>query len=108
MTQTIAQPLHHIVLFELDMTTTSADTQTIIDDGITLLSEIPGVLSVDLGLKAREDRDVHIKSYQLGLHVKFATEADLDVYSPHANHQEFLSRHKTKWTKVQVIDFFGQ
>ncbi|AFY40473.1 Stress responsive alpha-beta barrel domain-containing protein [[Leptolyngbya] sp. PCC 7376] len=104
----MSQPLHHIVLFELSMTTTTVDTQAIIDDGIELLGQIPGVLSVDLGLKAREDREVHIKSYQLGLYVKLQSDADLDVYSPHPNHQEFLARHKTKWTKVQVVDFAGK
>lgn len=108
MTTTTEQAVHHIVLFELAVATTTVDAQAIIDDGIELLSQIPGVLAVDLGLKAREDRDVHVKDYQLGLHVKLKSDADLDVYSPHPNHQEFLARHKTKWTKVQVIDFFGQ
>ena len=102
------QPLHHIVLFELATTTTTVDTQAIIDDGIGLLGKIPGVLSVDLGLKAREDREVHIKTYQLGLYVHLESNETLDVYSPHPNHQEFLARHKTKWTKVQVVDFCGQ
>ena len=100
--------LHHIVLFELADSTSEAETQTIIDDGIELLSQIPGVLKVDLGLKARENRDVHIKNYQLALYVQLESEAALDVYSPHEHHQEFLVRHKTKWTKVQVVDFFGK
>lgn len=100
--------LHHIVLFELANSTSEADTQAIIDDGIELLSQIPGVLKVDLGIKARENRDVHIKNYQLALYVQLESEADLDVYSPHEHHQEFLARHKTKWTKVQVVDFFGK
>ncbi|NJN71529.1 MAG: Dabb family protein [Limnothrix sp. RL_2_0] len=108
MSPTTEQAIHHIVLFELAVTTTAADTQAIIDDGIQLLSKIPGVLTVDLGLKARQDREVHVKDYQLGLYVKLESNTDLDVYSPHPNHQEFLARHKTKWTKVQVIDFSGE
>lgn len=99
--------LHHLVLFELANNVSEAKVQRIIDDGIELLSQIPGVLDVDLGIKARENRDVHLKNYQLGLYVKLQGEAALDVYSPHEYHQEFLARHKSKWTSVQVVDFFG-
>lgn len=107
MTSNSDKSIHHVVLFELAKTTTIVETQTIINDGIELLSEIPGVLKVDLGLKARQDRDVHIKNYQLALYVHLENEAALDGYSPHANHLEFLDRHKTKWTEVQVVDFYG-
>ena len=100
--------VHHIVLFELKEDITKAETLSIIDDGIELLGKIPGVINVDLGLKARENRDVHIKNYQLALYVFLRSNADLDIYSPHTNHQEFLVRHKAKWTNVQVIDFFGK
>lgn len=104
----MANPIHHIVLFTLADTTGPTETQAIIDDGLTLLGAIPGVLKVDLGLQARADREVHIKDYQLALYVQLESGAALDAYGPHANHQEFLQRHKAKWTKVQVIDFFGQ
>ncbi|MEB3225090.1 MAG: Dabb family protein [Synechococcus sp.] len=104
----MANSIHHIVLFTLAETTRPTETQAIINDGLTLLGAIPGVFKVDLGLKARADRDVHIKDYQLALYVHLENEAALDVYGPHANHQEFLQRHKAKWTKVQVVDFFGQ
>ncbi|MGB2924313.1 MAG: Dabb family protein, partial [Limnothrix sp.] len=83
MIETTENAVHHIVLFELAVTTTGVDAQTIIDDGVALLSEIPGVLEVDLGLKARQDREIHIKNYQLGLYVKLKSNDDLDVYSPH-------------------------
>lgn len=108
MTQSLEKAVHHIVLFELATTTSVVDTQAIIDDGIELLSQIPGVLKVDLGLKAREDREVHIRNYQLALYVYLESNAALDIYAPHPYHQEFLARHKTKWTQVQVLDFFGQ
>ena len=104
----MANSVHHIVLFELAAATGTAETQTIIEDGLTLLGVIPGVLKVDLGLKARSDRDVHIKDYQLALYVQLESNTALDTYGPHPNHQEFLKRHKSKWTKVQVVDFFGQ
>jgi hypothetical protein len=104
----MANSVHHIVLFTLAGTTGPAETQAIIDDGLTLLGTIPGVLSVDLGLKARADRDVHIKDYQLALYVQLESVAALDAYGLHGNHQEFLQRHKAKWTQVQVVDFFGR
>jgi hypothetical protein len=108
MIMTNEKSVHHIVLFELPDSTTPEAIASIIDDGVALLSQIPGVINVELGLKAREDRDVHIKNYQLGLYVHLQSNGDLDVYSPHPNHQEFLARHKAKWTKVQVLDFFGK
>lgn len=99
--------IHHIVLFELTDAATDNDIQAMIADGKELLRQIPGVLAVEIGLKARDDREVHLKNYQVALYVHLRSNADLDIYSPHPNHQEFLARHKAKWINVQVADFFG-
>ena len=103
------KPLHHVVLFDLKETTSTEDKAKIVTSGETLLSEIPGVIEVELGDKAREDRDVHIKNYDLALYVQFESSAALDVYSPHEKHLEFIQIVSPMLEEdgVKVIDFYG-
>ena len=103
------KPLHHIVLFDLKESTSAKDKAKIVTAGETLLSEIPGVVDVQLGDKARENREVHIKNYDLALYIEFESNADLDVYSPHENHQEFIKivSPMLEENGVKVIDFYG-
>ena len=104
------KPLHHVVLFDLKESTSAEDKAKIVTSGEKLLSKIPGVVDVELGDKAREDRDVHIKNYDLALYVQFESNADLDVYSPHENHQEFIKIVSPMLEEdgVTVIDFYGE
>jgi hypothetical protein len=102
------KPVHHIVLVELHPEITPEEIDQIIEDNRRLIGEIPGVLEVSLGPKAREDRAVHLKDYDLGLYVKLSQNADLDIYGPHPNHQEFLARHGSKIANIRVIDFYGE
>ena len=103
------KPLHHIVLFDLKETISAEDKAKIVMAGETLLSAIPGVVEVQLGDKARENREVHIKNYDLALYVQFESNADLDVYSPHENHQEFIKIVSPMLGEdgFKVIDFYG-
>ncbi|NET38941.1 MAG: Dabb family protein [Cyanothece sp. SIO1E1] len=99
--------VHHVVLVDLKPTVTEAEMTTMIADGKASLSEIPGVLDVQLGLKAKDSRDTHIKDYDLALYVEFAQLSDLDVYGPHPKHQDFVNRYSPKIEKIRVIDFYG-
>ena len=103
------KPLHHIVLFALQESISAQDQAKIVTTGKTLLSAIPGVVEVQLGDKARENRKVHIKNYDLALYVQFESNADLDVYSPHENHQEFIKilSPMLEENGLKVIDFYG-
>ncbi|MCT7986042.1 Dabb family protein [Laspinema sp. A4] len=101
-------PVHHIVLIKLQPDVTPEEIEQTIEDNRRLISAIPGVLEVSLGPKARDDRDVHLKDYNLGLYVKLSQNADLDIYGPHPNHQEFLRRNRAKIANIQVIDFYGE
>ena len=103
------QPLHHVVLFDLKESTSAEDKAKIVTAGETLLSKIPGVVDVQLGDKAREDRKVHIKNYDLALYVQFESNADLDVYAPHEKHQEFIKIVSPMLEEdgIKVIDFYG-
>ena len=103
------KPLHHVVLFDFKDSLSAEDKAKVVSEGKTLLSEIPGVVEVQLGDKAREDREVHIKNYDLALYVEFESNAALDIYAPHEKHQEFLQlvRPLLEEDGVQVIDFYG-
>ena len=101
------QSVHHIVLFDLKPTATEADIANMMTDGEAWLSRIPGVVDVQIGLKARDERDNHIKDYDVALYVELAQAADLDIYGPHPNHQAFVRRYTPLVEKFQVIDFYG-
>ncbi|AFY83535.1 Dabb family protein [Oscillatoria acuminata] len=101
-------PVHHIVLIKLQPDVTPEEIEQTIEDNRRLISAIPGVLEVSLGPKARDDREVHLKDYDLGLYVKLSNNADLDIYGPHPNHQEFLARNRSKIANIRVIDFYGE
>lgn len=103
------KPINHVVLLDLKEATSTKDKIKIVKAGKALLSKIPGVLEVQLGNKAREERKVHIKNYDLALYVKFESSADLDVYGPHENHREFIKiiRPMLEEDGIKVIDFYG-
>jgi hypothetical protein len=102
------RPVHHLVLFQLVANTSTEETLTMKRDGEELLSRIPGVLSVELGERARGERGEHVKDFDLGLYVKFSDVQALDQYGPHPLHQEFMKRHKGKVKSFRVIDLWGE
>ena len=99
--------VHHIVLLDLKDDVTPEQIEEMITVGEALLSDIPGVLEVSMNTKAREDRDVHIKDYDVALYVKWETNETGDVYAPHVLHQTFLKLYKSLFAGVKVIDFYG-
>lgn len=99
-------PIYHIVLVDLIDTATDAEIEALIADGEASIASIPGVLAVDIGLKVRDDRDVHIRDYDLGVYVKLDSTA-LDTYGAHPNHQAFIERQRHLWSSIRVIDFSG-
>jgi hypothetical protein len=99
-------PIYHIVLVDLIDTATEAEIEALIADGEASIVSIPGVLAVDIGLKLRDDRDVHIRDYDLGVYVKLDSTA-LDAYGAHPNHQAFIERQRHLWSSIRVIDFSG-
>jgi hypothetical protein len=100
-------PYYHIVLIDLLDTTTEAEIAELITDTQTSIASIPGVLAVDIGPKIRDDRDVHIRDYDLAVYVKFDSATALDAYGPHPTHQAFLERHRHLWSGIRIIDFVG-
>ncbi|NJN63154.1 MAG: Dabb family protein [Coleofasciculaceae cyanobacterium RL_1_1] len=100
-------PIYHIVLVDLIDTVTEAEIEALIADGKDSIVSIPGVCSVDIGLKLRDDRDVHIGDYDLAVYVQLGYAAALDAYGSHPNHQAFLERQRHLWSSIRVIDFSG-
>ena len=61
-------------------TPTADGTAALADDSRRLLRGIPGVESVWVGPKALDDRDAHVKDYDVALCVRLRSLADLNAY----------------------------
>jgi hypothetical protein len=99
--------VHHVVLLNLKDGVTPKQVEEMIIVGKALLSKIPGVLEVSFGKKAREDRPVHIKDYDLAIHVKWENNETGNVYLPHILHQTFAKLYGPLFAGLRIIDFYG-
>ena len=99
--------VHHVVLFDMKDDVTPEQVEEMITVGKALLSQIPGIMEASFGKKAREDRPIHIKDYDVGLYVKWKSIETGKVYGPHMLHQTLLKLYKSHWAGVRVIDFYG-
>ena len=97
----------HVVLFALEPGAKPGDAAELIADSRRLLAEIPGVEGVWVGRKAKDDRDVHVKDFEVGLLVRVRGISDLSAYSAHPRHRELVEkwRGRARW---KVIDFFAE
>ena len=99
--------VYHVVLLNLKEGVTPEQTEEMITVCKALLSQIPGVLEVSLGKKALDNRDVHIKDYDMALCVKWETIETGQVYGPHILHKSFLKLYGPLVSGMKVIDFYG-
>jgi hypothetical protein len=99
--------VHHVVLCNMKEGVTPQQIEEMIIVGKALLSKIPGVLEVSFGKKAREDRPVHIKDYDVAIYVKWEKNETGNVYGPHVLHQTLLKLYGPMFTRLRIIDFFG-
>lgn len=97
-------PLVHVVLFDLAEGATADEARALADDSRRLLRDIPGVESVWAGPKAFDDRDAHVKDYDVALCVRLRTLGDLKAYATHPRHRELVEKWKTRAT-WRVVDF---
>ncbi|WP_428634594.1 Dabb family protein [Sedimenticola sp.] len=105
--ETTEPTVHHIVLISLKDGVTDkqiAEMKTVCE---ALLNDIPGVIEVSLGKKARDNREVHIKDYDVALHVTWQANAVGDTYATHILHLSFLKLYKPLFAGIKVIDFYG-
>ncbi len=99
--------VYHVVLIDIKDGVSAEQIQEMAIVGKTLLGKIPGVLEVSINKKAREDRSVHIKDYDIGVLVKWKNNKTGDIYAPHVLHQTFLKLYKNTFKSIRVIDFYG-
>ncbi|MBW1649687.1 MAG: Dabb family protein [Deltaproteobacteria bacterium] len=99
--------VYHVVLVDLKDGVTAQQIEEMTTVGKALLANIPGVLDISINKKAREDRKVHIKDYDLGVLVKWENNKTGDIYAPHVLHQTFLKLYKDMFKSIRVIDFYG-
>lgn len=99
--------IHHVVLLDLKDEVTPEQITEFITVAEALLSQIPGVQEVSINKKARDDRPIHIKDYDVGVYVRLENNEAGNIYGPHPLHQTVLKLYKSQWTGVKVIDFYG-
>ncbi len=99
--------VHHIALIKLKDGVTPQQVEEMITVGKALLSKIPGVLEVTIGKKARDDRPMHIKDYDLAVYVRWENNETGNVFGPHILHQTTLKLFTPLWDYYKVIDFYG-
>jgi hypothetical protein len=74
------------------------------EKGLGSLIIIPVVVSGFYGKPADTHRSVVENSYTYGLSLLFKEINDQISYQNHEIHEEFVKRHSSKWSKVQVFD----
>ena len=100
-------PVFHIGLINLKEGVTPEQIEECIIVTQALISKIPGVLEVSVNKKAIDDRDIHIKEYDVGLLVKWENIETGKVYGPHILHQTLLKLYKPLFAGLKIIDFYG-
>lgn len=100
-------PVFHIGLIDLKEGVTPEQIEECIIVTQALISKIPGVLEVSINKKAIDDRDIHIKDYDVGLCVKWENLETGKVYGPHILHKTWYKLHKPLIESIKVIDFYG-
>lgn len=97
--------VHHLVIARLKPDVNKTQAQEIREASVKLLRDIPGVLDVTTGVKLRDDRPVHLRDYDMVIHVLLDSAASLDGYAGHPLHKEFLARHGASIARYQVLDY---
>ena len=100
-------PVYHIALIDLKDDVTPEQVEDCIIVTQALLSKIPGVLEVSLNKKALDNRDIHIKDYDVAACIKWENIDTGKVYGPHILHKTWYKLHKDMIQSIKVIDFYG-
>lgn len=95
--------LDHVVLFRLNPGEPSAAADEMVEDVLRELRPIPGALAVSAGKKARDDRDAHVKDYDVMLTVRLTGLDALAAYATHPNHVRLVEKWRSRAT-WRVID----
>jgi len=94
-----------VVLVQFKPGVTQDQMNAMLEQSMARLRSIPGVLTVEAGMKVRDDRPVHIRDYEVGILVRLQDSAVIDPYGAHPLHQSFLQEFQPLFAQVKVIDF---
>ncbi|MEM7262117.1 MAG: Dabb family protein, partial [Planctomycetota bacterium] len=97
------KPVHHIVIFQFNETTTPAQAFAVSQEFSKLSTKIEGIQSLQWGTNNSPEglNDGLTHAFCL----TFENQAKLDAYGPHAAHQEFVKLVRAHVGKVFVNDF---
>ncbi len=94
----------HTVFFYMKPDAPAGAVEQLLTDCRELLGAIPTVRKLYAGKPAGTPREVVDNTYGVGLTVVFDDKAGHDTYQPHPLHDQFVSRNKAHWARVQVYD----
>ena len=93
----------HTVFFWLNEDISDKDRQTFVDE-LELLMTDKNILEGNFGPPASTDRPVIDSSYDYGMVLKFDSIDTQNAYQVSPEHQRFLDKCASMWTRVQVYD----
>jgi hypothetical protein len=65
----------------------------------------PGTIFFAAGVREESlQRPVNDRTFDVGLHIIFATKVDHDAYQVHPRHEHFIEENKADWKQVRVFD----
>jgi hypothetical protein len=94
----------HVVYFWIREGGTAAEAAELAQGCRTYLTDIPGVLRIEVGMPAGTPRAVVDNSYGVALLVEFADQQGHDAYQDHPDHLRFVEECGPLWSRVQVYD----
>ncbi len=94
----------HMVYFWGKENAGSDDARLLAEGARRHLTDIPGVLRLEVGFPFASERDVVDSSYLVALLVEFADAEGEAVYQVHPQHLAFIEENKQYWSKVRVYD----
>ncbi|MCS7019575.1 MAG: Dabb family protein [Cytophagales bacterium] len=74
------------------------------ESGMQALKKIKTVKSLHIGKPAGTQREVVDNSYSYVIVIYFNNAQGHDAYQTDPIHQQFVEKHRAKWTRVQVYD----
>ena len=97
--------MEHHVYFWLNSDHQSEESRKAFEDGFRALLEISEIAGGTWGTPAKTAvRPVTENSWDYGLSLKFASQAEHDIYQEHPLHDQFVDQFKGYWERVQVMD----
>jgi len=94
----------HIVFFTLKDNSLYAKQQ-LIRDAYASLRNHEGILYFSAGERAESmQRTINDGSFDVGIHIVFASIASYDAFQTSKKHLEFIARNEHNWAQVRVFD----